>query len=210
MQNYITQRGNAAADNWSFTGANRANTDNGRAWVRVTNAGDDFTVTVYRDELLMHEVAAGTREGAGPVVLAALNDSGLSGSVELAAPQVGSAELDIFYACEDDLSARHSGAAEQGATRLREAIARAKRSLDTMLGARLGGGFRPESLEPLAVIATDLALSFLYEGLSERPDDPARDLTRRFFASAMAALPALRLARGCELVTPFAGRIDRG
>jgi hypothetical protein len=79
-----------------------------------------------------------------------------------------------------------------------------------MLGARLGGGFRPESLEPLAVIATDLALSFLYEGLSARPDDPARDLTRRFFASAMAALPALRLARGSELVTPFAGRIDRG
>jgi hypothetical protein len=38
MLDYITQRGNAAAKHWAFAGANRANTCDGRAWVRVTLA----------------------------------------------------------------------------------------------------------------------------------------------------------------------------
>jgi hypothetical protein len=209
MLDHITQRGNAATKHWAFAGANRANTCDGRAWVRVTNAGDDFTVTVYRDELRMHEVAAGTRTGAGVVGLVAVNESGLSGSVEIGA-EVGSAELDIFYACEDDLAARHTGVTEQGAPRVLDACKRAKRALDGLLESRLGAGFRAETLAPLAPIATDYALSFLYEGLSTRPDDPAKSLSARFRASASAALPGLRLVRGCEIVTPFGTRIEKG
>jgi len=215
MLDYITQRGSAPTSKWAFIGANRANTHDGRAWARLTQDGGDFTVSVFRDELRQHAVAAGARSGAGEVALAALNDSGLSGTVEIAAG-TGECELDIFYACDDDLTARHTGIAAfliggefAGEPGFRGPCARAKRAIDAMLASRLGADIRAESLAPLAEAASSLALSYIYEWLSTRPQDPARVLATFFAARAASQLTAVRLRRGAELVTPFAARVVR-
>ncbi|MBE7492727.1 MAG: hypothetical protein HS108_13365 [Planctomycetes bacterium] len=216
MLDYITQRGALPLTGWTFAGASRDNTDHGRLWVALAHDGGDVTVTLYRDELRLHAVAAGARSGPGPIVLEPAGDSGLSGSVELAAPGEGAAELDVFYACDADLEARHTGLAAHladgrfaGQPGFSLPCARAKRVLDAMLAARLGPDFRADCLAPLSEAAADYALCFVYQWLSTRPDDPAHELARRFAHSAREALPAIRLRRGAEVVTPFAARVAR-
>lgn len=214
--NHITQRGNAPTTHWSFTGANRGNTSDGRAWARVSRAGDTFTVTVFRDELRDVAVASGSRNGLGAVTLAEAGGSGLSGTVEIAHAATGDCELDVFYACDEDLVARHTDVSAHlmdgafaGEPGFSGPCARAKGVVDVLLAARLGSDFRAESLAPLAEPTALYALFFLYSWLSTRADDPAGALAARFRAEAHAALPYVRLVRGAEVVTPFAPRVMR-
>ncbi|MBX3474382.1 MAG: hypothetical protein KF754_08365 [Planctomycetes bacterium] len=213
---YVTQHGTLPLEHWDFTGADRDNTDHGRLWAGLAREGDDFTLTLYRDALRTQAVATGARTGPGAITLEPANDSGLSGSVELAETGEGTAELDVFYACDADLVARHADVAAYlvdgsfaGAPGFSGPCARAKRVLDAMLAARLGPDFCAETLTPLADAATDYALAFVFEWLSSRPDDPALDLARRFADSARQALPAIRLRRGAEVIIPFAARVTR-
>jgi hypothetical protein len=213
---YVTQRGSAPTAQWQFAGATRDNTDHGRTWATVAQAGDDLTVTVYRDALLLHPVAQGARTGVGEVELSAANVSGLTGAVDLTDACPGHTELDVFYCCDADLVARHTGVTAHltegnfaGEPGFANPCARAKRALDAMLAVRLGAQFRAESLVPLAEAATALALFFLYEWLSTQADDPAAALAARFRVHAQQALGAITLQRGSELITPFAARVQR-
>lgn len=213
---YVTQHGALPLERWNFTGADRDNTDHGRLWAALARDGDDFTLTLFRDALRTQAVASGARTGPGALTLEPAGDSGLSGSVELAASGEGTAELDVFYACDADLVARHAdvaaylvGGSFAGAPGFSGPCARAKRVLDALLAARIGPGFRADSLQPMAEAAAGFALGFVYEWLSTRPDDPAHHLARRFVIGAREALPAIALRRDAELVIPFSARIQR-
>lgn len=216
MPDSITQRGALPMTSWTFAGASRDNTDHGRVWAALARAGDDFTLTLFRDALRTQAVASGARTGPGAITLDESNDSGRSGSVELAASGEGTAELDVFYACDADLVARHADVAAYlvegnfaGAPGFSGPCARAKRVLDAMLAGRVGLDFRAESLTPLAHAATDYALAFVYQWLSTRPDDPAHHLALRFADSARQELSAIRLQRGAEVIIPFTARVTR-
>lgn len=213
---FVTQHGALPLAGWSFAGASRDNTDHGRLWANLARDGDDFTLTLFRDALRTRTVADGARTGPGVITLEAANDSGLAGAVDLLVEGEGTAELDVFYACDADLVARHADVSAllvegnfAGQPGFSLPCARAKRVLDAMIYNRMGPGFRAESLQPLAHAATDYALAFLYDWLNTRPDDPARHLARHFIESARRSLDAIVLQRGAEVITPFAARIER-
>lgn len=217
MLEYVTARGTPALARWNISGAGRGNTSDGRLWFVLAQDGSDCALTLFRDQPCTLAVASGARSGPGALALAALNDSGLSGSVELAAAAQGRGELDVFYACDADLTAlardveaHLSGGQFAGGPGFLVPCAGAKRVLDALLRARLGPGFVPDSLAPLAEVASLYALSFLYEWLAARPDDAASTLAGHFRARARAALPGLRLPCNGQWIAPFASRLARG
>ncbi len=207
MLDYVTTHGAPFFSHWDIHGATRDNTDNGRCWVRVAEAGGEFTVTLYRDAERTEPVAAGTLDAAsGELSLAAQNDSGLTGTVRLTGAEPADAIIDVFYACDTDLLARQAEIAGflkdgnfAGRDGFSEPCLRAKRVLDALLSARIGAGWIADDLQPLAEATAHYALSFLYEYLSTRANDPASHLATHWRHKAREALPRIRLSLGgCE------------
>jgi hypothetical protein len=207
MLEYVTTHGAPFLSHWDVHGATRDNTDNGRCWVRVTEDGGDFTVTLYRDAERTEPIAAGTlASDTGELSLVAQNDSGLTGTVRLTGAVPADAIIDVFYACDADLLARQAditaflkGGNFAGREGFSEPCLRAKRVLDALLDARIGPGWIADDLQPLAETTALYALSFLYDHLSTRADDPASQLATRWRHKAREALPRIRLSLGgCE------------
>ncbi len=202
MLEYVTTHGAPFLTHWDMHGASRDNSDNGRCWVRVVEVGGEFTVTLYRDAARTEPVAAGSLDAAsGELSLAALNDSGLTGTVRLAGAFAADAVIDIFYACDEDLLARQSeiaGFLSDGTFAGREGFSepclRAKRVMDALLSARIGAGWIADDLQPLAEATAAFALSFLYDFLATRPDDPASEHAKQWRHRARKALPRIRLS----------------
>jgi len=220
MLDYVTIHGDAASatSRWRFAGASRANTDNGRLYVTLTQALGDTTASVFNDYARSRLVAQGAVTGnSGTVTLGAQNSSGLSGSVDLLnAGNAGSIELDVFYAGSDDLAEvqgeiaaflkADSFAGEQGFT---APCASAKRILDALLASRGWRGRRFDSLAPLAMAASHYALAFTYDHLTHRDGEPAAFQANRHRALARAALPAVELSIAGNCFFPFTSVLTR-
>lgn len=218
MLDYVTIHGdNAATSRWRFWGASRSNTHDGRLYVALTQNMGDTTVSVYRDAARSLLVAQGTLAGVtGQAALSAQNASGLSGSVELLNAPPGTLELDVFYACGDDLAQAQGEiarflnagvfAGEQGFT---APCARAKRMLDALLASRGYRGRRFDSLTPLAEPAMHYALAFIYENLTQKEREPAEWQANRHRALAQAALAGVELAIDGQCFFPFTPRVTR-
>jgi hypothetical protein len=207
MLEYVSTHGAPFLADWDIHGASRENTDNGRCWVRVAENGGEFTCTLYRDADRTEPVAAGTLDAAtGEMSLAELNDSGLTGTVRLTGATPADAIIDVFYACDADLLSRQAeiaGFLKEGNFAGREGFSepclRAKRVLDALLDARIGADWIADDLQPLADTTACYALSFLYDYLSTRGDDPASHLATHWRHKAREALPRIRLSLGgCE------------
>jgi hypothetical protein len=204
MLEYVTTHGAPFLSHWDIHGANRDNTDNGRCWVRVAEAGGEFSVTLYRDAERTEPVADSTLEAAsGELSLGEKNESGLTGTVRLTGAVPADALIDIFYACDADLLARQADITaflKDGNFAGREGFSdpclRAKRVLDALLEARIGAGYIADDLQPLAETTALYALSFLYDYLSTRADDPASQLATSWRHKARQALPRIRLSLG--------------
>jgi hypothetical protein len=217
MLEYVTTHGAPFLSGWDIHGANRDNTDNGRSWVRVAQGGGEFTVTLYRDSGRIEAVAAGTLDSAtGKLDLSQLNDSGLAGSVRLGAAVAGDAIIDIFYACDEDLTARQSeiaGFLKDGNFAGREGFSepclRAKRVLDAMIEQRTGDGWIADDLQPLAEPAAQYALHYIYDYLSTRADDAAAQLAQHFKRQARASLARLEVSIGGCPERLFVARLIR-
>lgn len=217
MIEYVTTHGALALSRWDLHGASRDNTDNGRAWVRITRDGSDHTVTLYRDTQRTQAVAAGILDSSsGELALAALNDSGLDGSVRLQDAQPCDAVIDIFYACDADLLARHAELSAflvdgdfAGREGFSEPCLRAKRLIDAMINARLPAGWLADDLAPLAESTSLYALQFVFDSLSTRADDPAAQLALRFRSAARGSLTRIRLALGGSVEQIFLPRLIR-
>jgi hypothetical protein len=71
---------------WAIRGGTELNSDSGLLYVTLTNSGTTRTVSMYHDAGMAPStlVAQGSRAGDGLVTLAAQNDSGLTGSVQVA------------------------------------------------------------------------------------------------------------------------------
>lgn len=202
---------------WVLDGADRGNTDHGRLYTRVTEAGGDFTVSLFSDAARSALVAQGALDDdTGDVSLTAQNASGLSGSVRITDATTFEAVIDAFYADDDDMAALHKGIdafliAGEFANRpgFADPLARAKRVMDALLNARLPRGRRADSLQPLADATARYALFFLYDHLSSRADDPSSHLAMRWRREARVMLPHIRLSLGGQLVQPFTAQILR-
>ncbi len=218
MLDYVTIHGdNGATSRWRFSGASRSNSDDGRLYVALTQNMGDTTVSVYRDVARSHLVAQGTLAGVtGNAALAAQNASGLSGSVELLNAAPSEIELDVFYACGDDLAAGQGEigrflnaglfAGEQGFS---APCAWAKRMLDALLASRGYRGKRFDSLTPLCEPALHYALAFIYENLTQKEREPAEWQANRHRALARSALMAVELAIDGQCFFPFTTRVTR-
>ncbi len=218
MLDYLTIHGdNGATSRWRFSGASRSNSDDGRLYVALTQNTGDTTVSVYRDAAHSLLVAQGTLAGStGQIALAAQNASGLSGSVELLNAVPGNLELDVFYACGDDLAGAQGEiarflnagvfAGEQGFS---APCAWAKRMLDALLASRGYRGRRFDSLTPLAEPALHYALASIYENLTQKELEPAEWQANRHRALARAALTGVELAIDGQCFFPFTSRIVR-
>lgn len=219
MLEYVTTHDDpgGALTRWLLDGATRDNTDHGRAYVRLTESGGDYTVSLFSDPARTQLVAQGTSTGAsGPVSLDEQNSSGLSGGLQLREATPFDATIDIFYADDADVTALQKEVASflvdgAFADRLGFAspLAQAKRVMDALLNARHPEGWRADSLEPLADATARYALFFIYEYLSTRPDDPASQLAAHWRQQARLALPHIRISLAGELATPFVPRIQR-
>ena len=215
MLEYVTAHdGPPGFSRWDFTGATRANTDHGRLY--ATAAGL-LNVTLYRDAARTAAVAQGSLAGnTGEMSLSAVNDSGLSGTARLEQAGTGLFTLDVFYACDADLSGRQTGleqflAAGQFAGRsgFSGPCLRAKRVLDALLDRCLPPGWQADSLQPLAEPAALLALQFVHETLAARQDEPAAACARAFALQARLTLQSLRLGVAGRIHTPFEPRVTR-
>ena len=221
MIEYVTVHNDSAAISsaWDFAGASRGNTDNGRAYVTVSASGDDLIVSVYSDAKRSALVAQGTLVSAtsGAVTLAEQNQSGLSGAVSLADGAANPGiDIDIFYACDADVTARQTGVAAfltggqfTGETGFALPARHAKQVVDSLLEVRGLQGKRFDGLSALAEVSTLYALFFIYDHLSERGDDSASDLAHRFRRQAREALPRVRLVIDGITHAPFISRIFR-
>ncbi|MCC7509195.1 MAG: hypothetical protein IT464_07450 [Planctomycetes bacterium] len=217
MIEYVTTHGAPALTRWDLHGASRDNTDNGRAWLRLSRDGNDHTVTLYRDALRTRAVAAGTIDSSsGELALAALNASGLYGSVRLHDAVAGDAVIDIFYACDADLLVRHAGLAAflddgnfAGREGFSEPCLRAKRLIDALINARLPAGWLADELAPLTEATSLYALQFLFDYLSTRADDPAAQLALRWRDAARESLSRIRLPLGGSAEQVFVPRLIR-
>ena len=207
----------AVLSHWQLDGAARANTDDGRAYVRVSQSGGDYTISLYRDAARTQLVALGTRSGdTGDVTLAEQNASGLSGSVHIQHATAFDACVDVFYADDDDVAGLQQGVSGflvdgefAGRPGFAEPLARAKRVIDALMNARYPEGWRADSLAPLAEATARYALFFLYDYLSTRPDDPGSHLAAHWRREARAVLPSIRISLAGEVVRPFTSRIQR-
>ncbi len=217
MLDYVTSRSSMRLAHWNITGGHRGNTSDGRLWFALTQSGSNFELTLFRDDQHGLAVASGVGAAPGTLVLSAVNDSGIAGSVEIVQPQTGDGELDVFYACDADLMELARDLPQQqvdgnfaGGPGFSVPCARAKRLMDALLWARLGPDFRADCLAPLAPAASLFALSFLYEWLAARADDAATALAAHFASRARDALPGLRLQSNGHCLAPFASRLTRG
>ncbi|KAA0214883.1 hypothetical protein EDM80_06040 [bacterium] len=216
MLDYVTIRGLAGTSAWRFSGANRANTDHGRLYSTVVVSEGDAAISLYSDAARTAAVAGGTLPGGrGLLVLEALNHSGLSGRVRLDAPSAGKGELDLFYACGDDLAALQAGIAGflsagrfAGEPGFDLPCASAKRTLDCLLQARQGPD-RLDSLQPLADVAAHYAMAFIYDFLTHRQGEPAAYLAEKYRRQAASALAALRLSVEGRPWFPFSHHVKR-
>ncbi len=84
----MAEAGDAAdqLDNWVIEGANPGNTDAGVLYWKLTDTAGTRTVDLYKnsDGLEENKVASGSLAGDGTITLAAVNDSGLTGAVDVA------------------------------------------------------------------------------------------------------------------------------
>ena len=218
MLDYVTIHGDTGATSrWRFSGASRSNSDDGRLYVALTQNMGDTTVSVYRDAARSQLVAQGTLAGVtGQAALSAQNASGLSGSVELLNAAQGELELDVFYACGDDLAAGQGEVArfltagvfvgEQGFT---APCAWAKRMLDALLASRGYRGRHFDSLTPLCEPALHYALAFIYENLTQKEREPAEWQANHHRALARAALAGVELSIDGQCFFPFTPRVTR-
>ncbi|MCA8912027.1 MAG: hypothetical protein KDB82_09995 [Planctomycetes bacterium] len=208
---------NGALSRWVLDAARRANSDDGRLYARVSEAGGDYTVSLYSDAARTQLVARGSITGdSGDVILTEQNSSGLSGSMRLRNATALDAVVDAFYADDDDLTALQKEVASflingefAGRPGFAEPLARAKRVMDALLNARYPQGWRADSLAPLAEPASRYALFFIYDYLSTRADDAAAQLAAHWRREARLALPRVRLSLAGEATTPFVPRIQR-
>lgn len=216
MLDYVTIRGLAGTSAWRFAGASRANTDQGRLYVTIAGSAGSVAVSLYRDAARTETVAGGIHpEGAGLLNLNALNNSGLTGRVHLESPAAGEGELDLFYACSDDLRALQAGISDfltagrfAGEPGFELPCASAKRTLDRLLQARQCQ-VRFDTLLPLADVAAQYALAFIYDFLAHRQGDPATFLAEKYRQQAAAALTALRLSVEGHPWMPFSHHVKR-
>lgn len=218
MLDYVTIHGDGGATSrWRFSGVSRSNTHDGRLYVALTQNMGDTTVSVYRDAARSQLVAQGTLAGVtGQAALSAQSASGLSGSVELLNAAPRDFELDVFYACGDDLAGARGEivrflnagvfAGEQGFT---APCAWAKRMLDALLASRGYRGTRFDSLTPLCEPSLHYALAFIYENLTQKEREPAEWQANRHRALARAALMAVELAIDGQCFFPFNPRVTR-
>ncbi len=221
MNDDITPRGDPHRRTalWVIHGATRANTDHGRLYVSLADVGDAMEVSLWSDPDHAWLVARGALSAGnnGPVELEPQNDSGLSGEVLLVnAEPTRVVELDVFYACDDDLAAIQGDIGAflndgqfAGRPGFSAATAAARRELDSWLEARGLARLRFDSLRPLADICAHLALAVIYRHLRRRGDDPASELAAFHDARARARLVALRLRSGGVEFIPFPGRVTR-
>jgi hypothetical protein len=84
----VTEAGDASnqLSAWSILGANSGNTNAGVLYWSLTNSGTTRTVDLYKnsDGAAENKVATGYRTGDGVIILAAANDSGITGTVTVA------------------------------------------------------------------------------------------------------------------------------
>ncbi|MCB9895920.1 MAG: hypothetical protein H6839_15845 [Planctomycetes bacterium] len=203
---------------WLLDGASRDNTDHGRAYTRITEAGGDFTVSLYSDPDRTMLAAQGTLSGSasGDVTLAEQNSSGLSGRVRLRKAYAFDATIDACYADDEDLLPLHKnlndflvGGEFAGRPGFAMPLARAKRVVDALMNARFARGWRADDLRPLADVTAAYALYFVFDHLSSRADDPAGQLAAAWRRNARRALPLILISIGGELHTPFIPRVER-
>jgi len=220
MLDYVTTHDdpNAVFDHWVLDGASRANTDDGRAYVRLAQAGGDTTVSLYRDAARTLLVASGTLAGSdtGTVQLAAQNGSGLSGSVEASFATPMDCVLDVFYADDADVLALRrdvtaflAGGNFADRPGFADPLSRAKRVVDAILAPRLCEGWKADSLRPLADITARFALFFIHDHLSSRADDAAANRASWWRLEALALLPSLRLQMAGRPIRPLTPRVVR-
>lgn len=218
MLDYVTIHGQGGATSrWRFSGASRSNSDDGRLYVSLAQNLGDTTVSVWRDSARSRLVAQGTLAGAtGEAALDAQNACGLYGDVELVNAVPATLELDVFYACGDDIARAQSEvsrflnagvfAGEQGFT---APCAWAKRMLDALLASRGLRGRRFDSLAPLCGPALHYALAFIYENLTQKEREPADWQASRHRALARAALAGVELSIAGQCFFPFTPRVTR-
>lgn len=208
---------NGVLSRWQLDGAARGNTDDGRAYVRVSKTGSNYTVNLYSDAARTQLMSQGTRSGdTGDVTLTEQNASGLAGSVHIQTATSFDATVDVFYADDVDVTTLQKDVASflvsnefAGRPGFAQPLARAKRVIDALLNARIPEGWRADSLAPLAEATARYALFFIYDYLSTRPDDPASRLAAHWRREARAALPSIRISLAGEVVRPFTSRIER-
>lgn len=213
MLEYVTTHGAPFLARWDIHGATRENTDNGRCWLAVD---DQLLLTLYRDNHRQHAVATAQLGVSGTAELAPVNDSGVSGTVMAGQPATVLGAIDVFYAADADLLARHGGVAAflsdgnfAGREGFSEPCLRAKRVLDALLYTRLATDVLVDDLSPLAEPAACYALQFVYDYLSCRSDDPAAQLALRWRNAARDALTRVRISVGGTEVEPFTARVLR-
>ena len=220
MLEYVTTHNDpdCVFSRWLLDGAGRDNTDNGRAYTRISEAGGDYTVSVYSDADRNALVAQGTLSGAttGNVTLAEQNSSGMSGSVRLREARSFDATIDLFYADAADLTALQKditgfliGGEFGGRAGFADPLARAKRVIDALMNARFPAGWRADDLQPLADATARYALFFIYDHLSSRADDSAAQLAAAWRRNARRVLPLIRISISGETFVPFTTRIER-
>lgn len=220
MLEYVTTHDDAGGifSRWQLAGANRGNTDHGRAYVKLAESAGDFTVSLYSDPGRSQLMARGTLNGDtdGDVTLNEQNLSGLSGSVHLSGASTVKAAIDIFYADDADVTGLQKDIAEfinagqfAGAPGFSDPLARAKRVIDALMNARFPAGWRADDLQPLAEATARYALFFIHDHLSTRPDDPSAYLAAHWRHEARLVLPQIGLSLNGVRAVPFDSRITR-
>ena len=200
-------------DAWRLTGFNRANTDAGRLYARLTENAGQTTIELFKSTAREPAdlVAQGTA-APGALMLAQANDSGLSGSCLLAANASGVGHFIAFYACDEDLDAYEADldklldndGAFAGVNGFERFIALAKRTCDGAIIGRLRAsnlgredtGFYLSSLvnlDKLAEPAALLALALIFERLSGAPDERALAHAKDYRLRFLRAWAATRL-----------------
>ncbi|MCF6228231.1 MAG: hypothetical protein L3J82_06145 [Planctomycetes bacterium] len=178
-------------DDWQIIGANRSNTDHGRLYIDVSIAAGDVTLILYKDADLLLAVASGTLAGeiTGTLNLIEQNSSGLTGAVRLTgAKPLADSFLDVFYADDDDVTARHPAVndllidgkfnGQQGFT---EPLARAKRTIDSILESCCTEDTEPLiNLQQLADVCALYALYFIFDAFATDGNSAASQLAARF------------------------------
>lgn len=221
MLEYITVWDADCTDDWQLIGTNRSNTDNGRLYLDVSIASGNTLVTLFKDSDTTIAIAAGTLTGntSGALTLAQQNGSGISGSltVKNAQPVIGSF-LDVFYADDDDVTARHPDVNAllingqfNGQLGFAEPLARAKRTIDNILDSCCTEDTEAlVDLQQLADVCALYALYFIFQAFATDEKSPANQLAKRFRRDARHTFFEIKVQTPTRVFHPLSAFVVRG